>query len=471
MFLFDLGGFFAVQFLWLSLIGDILGVFCIPLFFLVLFFFGRILALIGAATGSTLVRVAQLVLRSLQRNILRTSLSFLATFVLVLVVTLIWSVLTFLDRVTAEKETDLKAIITEKFQIPSQMPLKYANSLMNLAEEMPEEFRPKNGDMDLMTWQFVGATLDPAKRTFENTLFFFGMEPKKVLSMMDGLDDLTPEQRKQLDDTCKLMEDNIRGVVLGQARLTKLNKRVGDRIKATSINYKDLEFDFEIVGVFPPGRYDESALMNRDYLLRAMDDYKKQKGVPHPNEERTLNLIWIRLPNRQAFETLAEKVNSPGAFAVPAVKMETASSGIASFFDAYRDLIWGMRYLLGPAILATMSLVIANAISITVRERRTEMAVLKVLGFRPWQILLMVLGEAMLIGLMSGIMATSIAYWGVYFAGGLKFPIAFFPAFFVPIDALWWGPAIGGGTAFLGALFPALSARTVKVSEVFSRVA
>ena len=85
-------------------------------------------------------------------------------------------------------------------------------------------------------------------------------------------------------------------------------------------------------------------------------------------------------------------------FTDPAVKCETASSGIASFLDAYRDLLWGMRWLLVPAILVTMALVIANAISISVRERRTEMAVLKVLGFGPTQIMMLVLGEALLIG-------------------------------------------------------------------------
>ena len=63
--------------------------------------------------------------------------------------------------------------------------------------------------------------------------------------------------------------------------------------------------------------------------------------------------------------------------------MRDASSGIASFLDAYRDLLCGMRWLLVPAILVTMALVIANAISISVRERRMEMAVLKVLGFSP----------------------------------------------------------------------------------------
>ena len=77
------------------------------------------------------------------------------------------------------------------------------------------------------------------------------------------------------------------------------------------------------------------------------------------------------------------------------------------FLDAYRDLLWGMRYLLVPAILVTLALVIANAISISVRERRMEMAVMKVLGFRPLQILLLVLGESLLIGARRGFISAA----------------------------------------------------------------
>ena len=61
-----------------------------------------------------------------------------------------------------------------------------------------------------------------------------------------------------------------------------------------------------------------------------------------------------------------------------------------------------MRWLLVPGGLASLSLLIANSISISVRERRAELAVLKVLGFRPCQILLLVLGEALLVGSIAG---------------------------------------------------------------------
>ncbi|HET6423758.1 MAG TPA: ABC transporter permease, partial [Planctomycetaceae bacterium] len=151
---------------------------------------------------------------------------------------------------------------------------------------------------------------------------------------------------------------------------------------------------------------------------------------------------------------------------------ETASSGIAAFLEAYRDLIWGMRWLLAPACIATLSLIISNAISISVRERQTEFAVMKVLGYRPGQILSFVLIEALLVGTTAGVISAALTYAAINFGlGGLPFQIAFFPRFLVPISCLWWGAAMGAGTAFAGSVIPAWSARSVNVANVFAKVA
>ena len=148
--------------------------------------------------------------------------------------------------------------------------------------------------------------------------------------------------------------------------------------------------------------------------------------------------------------------------------METASSGIGSWLDAYKDIFFGMKYILTPAMVAIMCLVIANAISIGVRERRTEMAVLKVLGFQPRHVLALVLGEAVLVGLLAGAMAAALSWYGI---GSLKLQIAFFGAFIVPWKALVLGPLLGVLVSVLGSIGPALSAKNVKVAEVFARVA
>ena len=471
MFIFDFGTFFGLFLLVWFFVGLLIGVLTIPAFFLALFAGQGVLTVLRGL-GFGFARIGLLLFRSLRRNVPRTALTFLAIFVLVFVVAAIWSILAFLDEVSTEKEKDFKVIVTEKFQFPSQMPPRYERDILAEIAKLPEHLRPADIDANIMTWTFVLATTDPEKRTFESMIFFFAMDPKKFPTMMDGLEEFSPDDLAKLDDMIAAMERNKRGVVVGPQRLELLNKQVGDTIKATCLNYKDLEFELEIIGTFPKGtRYDQSSLMHRDYLFAALEDYERQHGEPHPLEDKTLNLIWVKMPTREAYEILAERVNSPGAFSTPAVKLETASSGISTWFEPYKDLLWGMKWLLSPAILATMALVIANAISISVRERRTEMAVLKVLGFRPWQVLALVLSEALLVGALSGLMSGALAYGAVAMTGGIPFPIAFFPKFGISVNALWWGPALGAATALAGSLLPAWSARSVKASEVFARVA
>jgi len=102
----------------------------------------------------------------------------------------------------------------------------------------------------------------------------------------------------------------------------------------------------------------------------------------------------------------------------------------------------------------------------------SPMAVMKVLGFRPHQIMLLVLGESLLLGAGAGFISSAATYSYVTFVlGGIKFPIAFFPSFGIPPDALWWGPLVGGLAAILGSVTSAWSACTVKVTDVFSKVA
>lgn len=414
-----------------------------------------------------------MVFDNLLRNPLRTLFTSLATMVMVLVVTAIFSILSFLAQATEEKSANLKGIVTERWQVPSQMPWSYASAL---SEGAPH----RDGDIsvapqDSMTWSFYGGSTDedPKNRSSKTILFAFCLQPQALLTMMDDLDTLQGEPRRELEQAVARLEENRIGVILGRERARLLGKSVGDRLTVYSFNYRGIDLEMEVVGLFPPGRYDQSAAIRADYLQTALDSWSRENGgEPHPMAEKSLNLVWLRLADQNRFQQVSDQILTNPAFASPAVKFETASSGVGTFLQAYRDLIWGMQWLLAPAILFTLSLVISNSISINVRERRTEFAVLKVLGFRPWQILMLVLLEALLVGTLSGVISSGGTYLLVnQVLGGLKFPIAFFGSFFIPESAWWWGAAIGAGTAFVGSVLPAWSARTVKVAEVFSKLA
>jgi len=422
----------------------------------------------------------RLILKSLRRNLLRTLLTSLTIAKLVLVVTVVWSILAFLDRQTATKSKNLKAIVTEKYQIPSQMPISYAYSLGEGAYKKDGDYRV-NAERDAMLWAFYGGTIDPEKKTRENIVFFFAMEPRKLAAfddrgrfttMMEDADLFSDEDKRTVAAACTEMEHYPFKVLIGPSRLAALNKKVGEKIKVTSLNYVGIDLEFEIMGELPGGRYEQSAVMNYAYLEQALDKYKRDNKAEHAMAQKTLALMWLRVPDAATFEKVADQVMASPDYKSPAVKCETASSAIANFLDAYKDLLFGMRWLLVPALLVTMSLVVAIAISISVRERRVEMAVLKVLGFSPNQILILVLGEALLIGCISGLFSAWLAKNLINdLAGGIALPIAFFGKFYVDDAAPWWGLSMGAVTALAGSLLPAWSARSVKVSEVFSKIA
>src|SRR5260370_116693 len=92
--------------------------------------------------------------------------------------------------------------------------------------------------------------------------------------------------------------------------------------------------------------------------------------------EKPLNLVWLRVPDSEAFSKLGNELMSSPEFTAPFIKAETQASGISTWLEPYRDILNGVKFGLVPSLLIIMSLVMAMAISINVRERRTEMAVL-----------------------------------------------------------------------------------------------
>jgi putative ABC transport system permease protein len=333
---------------------------------------------------------------------------------------------------------------------------------------------------NMMTWSFVGGSTDATKPTKENSTFFFALDPDAVASGMMSEQGLKKEElgdkgwRLLLDAMVKVKEDK-RNVIIGEDQLKIMNLRVGQEVKIYSTNYRDLVFECRIVGAFPSGsRLSTAAAMQYEYLRSKLDEHKVKTGQEHPNAQRSLNLVWVRMPNKPAFERLAAEVNSSKNFEKP-VKMETFSAAIGSFLEPLKDILWGTKWIIMPAIVVIMCLVIGITITIGVRERWGEMAVMKVLGFQPWQVMGMVVSEAVLVGLYGGLLSTVVVYFLPRVISWLNAQVdgqfKFFDTMKSPIEVLLYGPLLGVAVGLVGAALPSWNARKVKVSEVFAQVA
>ncbi len=412
------------------------------------------------------MKLIKLILKNLLRNKVRSILTAVAIFLLVAIFTLIMTVIRFLDKQMMDQSKDVLAVITERYRIPSRFDRKYMEDIGTTGSTLNSNLSNIEGFDGSKTnlWHFVGFTLDPTMQDKDKFFFVIACWPDKINTMTDGLKDFDNDGKiaNLIRNPPVSGVDNI-GIVLGPERLKKLGKKVGDVFKAMSVLHKGadgkaVEFELEIVGELPGGsRWAQGGFMDYEYLNRVL------KAV-NCDLDGKVNLGWIMTDTQEAAIQSAGTIESY----LPDVKCETLSSAVSRFLEPFKDILWGVKWLLVPAIFMVMTVIVANAISITVRERRMEIAVLKVLGFGPSQIMFLILGEGILLGtLAGGLSATTV--WALM--NNVKLQVLFFGGFNVPDEALVWGFGAGAVTAFVGSIFPALSARSVKVVDVFSRVA
>ena len=400
-----------------------------------------------------------LTVKNLRRNTARTAVTGSALVVLVVIVILIGAIFFSLDRLTRAHANNLKMFVRTRWRIPSKMPLSYVDLLSRGAASRPGDVEPE----DWVAWQFYGGTLDPKKLAPEDAVMFIALDPRKLRSMMEDLDQLDPE-------LVAGMVANKRAVLLPREMLQAIRKRVGESFQVTGTGlHKGINLSCEIVGELPEGTYNVG-IMNAAYLNDVLDKYPKEHGVKHALDGKRVNLVMLKVTDDEAFRRIAQQIQSCSALSDPPLECQTQSAAIASRLGSHRDLLWGMKWLLLPAVLATMALVVVNAVGISVRERSIEIALLKVLGFRPGQLMRLVLGEAVLVGGASGLLGAGLTL-GVARSFFANAELLFVDEFAVPIQALAWGPILGAGTALLGSLAPAWSAGRVSVSETFTRAA
>jgi putative ABC transport system permease protein len=350
---------------------------------------------------ATVMKFFLLALKNLRRNKLRTAITSLAVMALVLVVTMIWTVVYFLHNFTREKASNRKAIVTDRYDMQGLLPLSYAGPLSQGAAWKPGDKIPVSS----MSWQIYLGTLDQVSRTRDNLVILIATEPRhiptrveKVVTHKGMIEDLDPVDKALVD---KLAETKD-GCLLGRRRLDRLNKRVGERFKVTGSQPPGVNLEFEIVGVLPPGRWDDNGIMNAPYLNAAVDKYCKENPSKKSILDRRIDIFWVEVGQRADFPQVVEQINSSPLFTEPPVKCETYTSLVANFLDSYSGFIWFIEWVLVPGSMFSMVLLIANAISLNVHERIKEMAILKVIGFRPLHLLVLVLGEALVLGTCSG---------------------------------------------------------------------
>ena len=122
------------------------------------------------------------------------------------------------------------------------------------------------------------------------------------------------------------------------------------------------------------------------------------------------------------------------------------------------------------AVMFTILLVTANTMSMAVRERRTEIAVLKTLGFPSGLVMALILGEGVILGTLGAAMGLLLGRFMIDLLP--KVPVISevvkgFPKMSVPPVIAIGGMGVGLFLGLTAGLFPGMLAYRSKITDLF----
>jgi putative ABC transport system permease protein len=243
-------------------------------------------------------------------------------------------------------------------------------------------------------------------------------------------------------------------IIAGKDVAARFGWKVGDRIPLQqSIPYKQNGNTWEVTlaGIFDEQSNNGNIIMRHDYLA---------EGSPWARDR--IGWVVSRLENPDDLPRVASAIDSLFANSSTETKTASEKTWVGDFAKQVGN-IGAILSAVAFAVFFTMLLVTANTMAQSVRERTSELGVMKTLGFSNGAVTRMVLGEALLLTVAGGLVGLALAF---VVSGGMRAALSAWLPFIrikptAAITALLLMVALGLAA---GAL-PALRAMRLKVVD------
>jgi putative ABC transport system permease protein len=251
------------------------------------------------------------------------------------------------------------------------------------------------------------------------------------------------------------------GAIAGRTIADRFGWNVGDRIpiNATVWTRKGGErtWEFDLVGIYEGA---EKGTDTTQFLFRYdFFDESRQFG----SGQVGWYTVRIRDPDRAA-ETAAridaEFANSP---------YETKAEPEGAFLQGFANQIGDIGFIMMSIVAAvffTILLVTGNTMAYAVRERTSELAVLKAIGFSDGGVLGLVLAESFFMTALGGTTGLGLAWMLVSMGDPTGGSL---PVFYLPTGDLLMGIVLIGLMALVAGILPALQAQRLQIADALRR--
>jgi len=327
------------------------------------------------------MKFAPLVLKHLRKNWIRTLSTVLAMSVCIFLVCVLQTVIAAVNFGLTAGSTR-RLVSRDYVSLANNLPINYKQKIAAM---------PGVTDTTIVSW-FGGIYRDP-KNFFAN----LAVEPEAFLRIY-------PEIMLPPDQKAAWLSD-VRGAIIGRKLAERFGWKVGDHVQLESFipPYRvGKPFDFQVDGIYDtdearyPGTDLSSMYFNFKYLYEATG---QRVGI---------GTLTVQIADPSQAGVVSKEIDEAFENSDNQTKTETEQAFRAGFVALAGNLALLLN-VIGMAVAFTILLVTANTMSIAVRERQQEIAVLKTLGFSSALVMTLILSEALLLGLMGGLLGILIA--------------------------------------------------------------
>jgi putative ABC transport system permease protein len=216
----------------------------------------------------------------------------------------------------------------------------------------------------------------------------FAVDPARTL-------DLITDAKVPPEQLAAWVADRTSAIV-GQLTATRYGLKVGDRMQFSGTFYP-VDLELKVAGIYHGTADDRNVFFHQKYL---------DEGLGNPG---TVGCWWVRAASVEEAPLITERINRAFANTSAEVRAETERAfqlGFVSMWANIKILIGGISVV----VVFALVLVTVSTMSMAIRERFRELAVLKALGFRRRELFAFILAESFGLATLGGLLGAGGAW-------------------------------------------------------------
>ena len=380
------------------------------------------------------MKFLRLIIKNLGRNKRRTVLTVLSVAVSVFLLATMQAVIAALSGVSELTGGEYRVIVRRNTSIADTMPEAYRQKI----EGVPgvDAVYPSN---------WFGGIYKEDKPQYTFAQFF--VDPRTLFDVQFEMQ-ISPEEKAAF-------QRERTAAIAGKKLADKYGWKIGDVVELQRAIYP-LDARLTIRGIYT-GPQETTFYFHRDFVEEAF-------GRPG-----LVGQFRVKLDSPDSAARVMEEIDAMFKNSAAPTKTETEAAFAAGFISMLGN-VKGLITGVGLIVVFTITLIGANTMAMSARERFTEVAVMKALGFRPGMILTLMLSEAVLIALLGGVIAVLAAKVFYQFVGMGEVLAFFLQNFRIGAETIAIALIASALIGLVSGGIPAWNAARIKIVDGLRRV-